>query len=63
MNSKSGKRIIKNKAWAVIVLVCFISFTILPIVSDIANLEAAEFGRSVDFLISTGISLYDQGRF
>lgn len=63
MNIRAAKKKSINRLLATIVLVCFMSFTILPTVGDIAVLEAAEFGRSVDFLINMGISLYDQGRF
>ncbi|NQU18801.1 hypothetical protein HQ550_01445, partial [bacterium] len=34
----------------------------MPFTENLTELEAAEFGMSVDFLIQAGISFYDQGR-
>lgn len=38
-------------------LICFVSFSILPIAA-----EATEFGMSVELLVQSGMSFYDQGR-
>ncbi|MDD5617881.1 MAG: hypothetical protein PHG69_02200 [Candidatus Omnitrophica bacterium] len=64
MNTFDRKRINKqNRLIALVVLVYFSCFTILSTLGVPSNVEAAEFVKSADFLIKTGISLYDKGLF
>ena len=53
------KRIKRNK----VILLAIVFFYSSSVVGGLFSLEASEFGTSADFLIKTGISFYNQGRY
>ncbi|MBL7130631.1 MAG: hypothetical protein ISS45_04440 [Candidatus Omnitrophica bacterium] len=61
--NRLNREIKKKRFLAIIPLISFLSITILPFTENLTKLEAAEFGMSAEFLIQSGITFYDQGRF
>ena len=61
--NRLGRKIRRKKLLAIIPFISFLSITILPFAENLTEVEASEYGMSVEILIQSGINFYDQGRF